>query len=225
MFISNMKRQIFSLIFTGCIFAILGVCLARIDQQARNSAEIPNKNIRSTVLTGSFMLTAPKEQAIPLEQVPIARNHREQIKTQSKERPTDARKSLSDRQESAAETTEPGQSNRLETPDKMRGNTENQAPQNVPDSYKSQVLMQMAQKKVYPFGARLKGQEGEVLLYLNVGISGELQVLELRKSSGFSFLDEAALRAVKKASPFPPLPGNTTQFELIFAMEFLLADS
>ena len=45
-----------------------------------------------------------------------------------------------------------------------------------------------------------------VVVLFTVGRSGELEALEVVKGSGYSDLDEEALRAVKAAAPFPPLP-------------------
>jgi TonB family protein len=51
----------------------------------------------------------------------------------------------------------------------------------------------------YPLGARLRGEEGIVKVEVCVGSSGQVLDCALAKSSGYSALDDAALKAVKSA--------------------------
>lgn len=50
----------------------------------------------------------------------------------------------------------------------------------------------------YPPTSRKKREQGVVWLQVHVGVQGELLELKLKTSSGFSRLDDAALRAVKQ---------------------------
>lgn len=50
----------------------------------------------------------------------------------------------------------------------------------------------------YPDAARRRGQEGQVILFVVVDRSGAPMTVSIKKSSGVSVLDEAALKAVKK---------------------------
>jgi protein TonB len=49
----------------------------------------------------------------------------------------------------------------------------------------------------YPRSARRRGHQGTVLLAVHVNVEGRVDDLELRTSSGFKVLDEAALEAVR----------------------------
>jgi TonB family protein len=53
-------------------------------------------------------------------------------------------------------------------------------------------------KPLYPQEAREKGYEGEVVLKVEVLISGRVGQIEIKKSSGYEVLDRSALTAVKK---------------------------
>ncbi|MBN8888313.1 MAG: energy transducer TonB [Rudaea sp.] len=70
----------------------------------------------------------------------------------------------------------------------------------------------------YPDEARRQQlQNGKVLtLMLTAGIrrDGSLSSVDIVQSSGFKLLDEAAMRIVRLAAPFPPLPSNMDYDEL-----------
>lgn len=53
-------------------------------------------------------------------------------------------------------------------------------------------------KPIYPQEAREKGYEGEVVLWVEVLISGQVGQIEIKKSSGYELLDRSALTAVKQ---------------------------
>jgi len=49
----------------------------------------------------------------------------------------------------------------------------------------------------YPYLARRRGQEGRVVLRVQVTADGEAAAVQLRQSSGYRLLDKAAVEAVK----------------------------
>lgn len=51
----------------------------------------------------------------------------------------------------------------------------------------------------YPLGARLRGEEGTVKVQVCVGANGQVIECGVAKSSGYTSLDEAALKAVRRA--------------------------
>ena len=59
-------------------------------------------------------------------------------------------------------------------------------------------------KPSYPASARLKRQEGVVLLAVEVGANGKPLRVEVEKSSGFKSLDEAALTDILRRGSFEP---------------------
>jgi TonB family protein len=58
----------------------------------------------------------------------------------------------------------------------------------------------------YPEIALRYGLQGRLSLEFTVSGNGELETLRLVRSSGSTLLDEEALRAIKAAAPFPPIP-------------------
>lgn len=60
----------------------------------------------------------------------------------------------------------------------------------------------------YPDEAIRKGMQGALVVTFIINKDGTVKDLKLERSSGFGVLDEEAVRAVKTAAPFKPLPGN-----------------
>lgn len=60
----------------------------------------------------------------------------------------------------------------------------------------------------YPDGARRKRLAGTLLLDVALNSNGSVNEVTLRRSSGHRVLDDAAIRIVKLAAPFAPLPAN-----------------
>lgn len=60
----------------------------------------------------------------------------------------------------------------------------------------------------YPDEAIKKGMQGALVVTFIINKDGAVKDLKLERSSGFGVLDEEAMRAVKTAAPFKPLPGN-----------------
>ncbi|MDR4504853.1 MAG: energy transducer TonB [Candidatus Scalindua sp.] len=58
----------------------------------------------------------------------------------------------------------------------------------------------------YPYKARKMSMQGDVIITFLVRLDGSVKEIEIKKSSGFSTLDDNAENAVRKASPFPPPP-------------------
>jgi protein TonB len=58
----------------------------------------------------------------------------------------------------------------------------------------------------YPREAARQGLSGELYMKFSIKKDGRLGEIELLRTSGFKDLDEAAIKAVKKAEPFWPLP-------------------
>jgi protein TonB len=76
----------------------------------------------------------------------------------------------------------------------------------------------------YPEEARLQKLHGDVLLLVAINADGSLREVQIRQSSGNKILDEAAMRIVRLAAPFPPLPPevrkDTDVLEIIRTWQF-----
>ncbi|NWF97682.1 MAG: TonB family protein [Nitrospirae bacterium] len=59
---------------------------------------------------------------------------------------------------------------------------------------------------IYPPGAALRGISGDLIIRFTIKKDGKLGSIELVRTSGYKDLDDAALKALRDASPFWPLP-------------------
>ena len=71
------------------------------------------------------------------------------------------------------------------------------------ENYLSKVLAQIEKAKKYPGQARQKGIEGKVEVEFNILTNGQVKDVKLVKSSSKNLLDQAALKTIMRASPFP----------------------
>ncbi|HEX5352747.1 MAG TPA: energy transducer TonB [Rhodanobacteraceae bacterium] len=58
----------------------------------------------------------------------------------------------------------------------------------------------------YPDAARLRHLHGSLVLSVVIGSDGHVRGASINRSSGYRVLDEAAIRIVHLAGPFPPIP-------------------
>lgn len=73
-------------------------------------------------------------------------------------------------------------------------------------SYFTKIKQTIEQQWEYPEMALRYGLQGRLSLEFTIGASGQLEQLRMIRSSGSDLLDEEALRAIKAAAPFPPIP-------------------
>jgi protein TonB len=60
----------------------------------------------------------------------------------------------------------------------------------------------------YPEEARTRGIHASLQVTVAVKADGEVESIEVNRSSGYKFLDQAAIRIVRLAAPFEPFPAN-----------------
>jgi periplasmic protein TonB len=78
----------------------------------------------------------------------------------------------------------------------------------------------------YPFGARMRGEQGCVRLLVKVLASGRADHVSVAETSGFSALDGAAIDAVKKARFHGVMPSSAGPGgELLLRFRFQLVDA
>jgi periplasmic protein TonB len=90
--------------------------------------------------------------------------------------------------------------------------------------YAATLLAWLERHKQYPRRARLRRQEGTVLLYFVVDRRGTVIEYRLERSSDHLALDEEVLAMIERAQPLPPMPEDMDreQLELIVPVEFFL---
>jgi TonB family protein len=73
--------------------------------------------------------------------------------------------------------------------------------------YYQEISQRVARVREFPKSLALRLEQGETIVQFVLGVDGQLRDgPRVIKSSGFSEFDSAALRAVKRAAPFPPMP-------------------
>jgi protein TonB len=60
----------------------------------------------------------------------------------------------------------------------------------------------------YPYEAAVAGIQGELTLDFVIARSGTVNSIELVRSSGSKILDDEAIRSIRKAAPFDPIPAQ-----------------
>ncbi|HYC05074.1 MAG TPA: energy transducer TonB [Azospirillaceae bacterium] len=81
-------------------------------------------------------------------------------------------------------------------------------PEVVAASWRQQMLAQVQEYKVYPDEARRRREEATVMVKFTMDRGGRVIYVRVLDSSGNPLLDQAAMDAVKRASPLPePPPG------------------
>ncbi len=79
--------------------------------------------------------------------------------------------------------------------------------------------------KDYPKLARRKRMQGSVLLYFRFGRDGKVLAQEIRKTSGYWLLDDAALEMLARAAPLPDFPHEMSgdYLDVVLPIEYSLA--
>jgi periplasmic protein TonB len=72
--------------------------------------------------------------------------------------------------------------------------------------YTNSIQLKIAQAKTYPSIARERKQEGKAFLSFKLDRDGRILELAIENSSGHKILDQAAIKAIKEAAPFPIIP-------------------
>jgi len=74
------------------------------------------------------------------------------------------------------------------------------------NGFAERVRRKIESKKRYPLAAQRAVVEGSVGVKMTILKDGCLEQVDIAESSGHEILDRAALRSVRRASPFPPIP-------------------
>ena len=76
------------------------------------------------------------------------------------------------------------------------------------NDYLSRVARQIAQYRVYPAVAASNRQEGRVVMRVTIARTGHVLEVRVGTSSGWPAIDAAETETIRRASPFPPVPGD-----------------
>ncbi|MBF0505815.1 MAG: TonB C-terminal domain-containing protein [Nitrospirae bacterium] len=92
--------------------------------------------------------------------------------------------------------------------------------------YKYYGYMQRLREKIegawkYPYEAEQKKINGELYIKFTIRKDGKLAAVELVHTSGYKFLDDAAIRALRDADPYWPLPDSWKEDSLTITGRFI----
>lgn len=111
--------------------------------------------------------------------------------------------------------------------DRQGGNAEGPVGLNTTDpqyiTYFGSIKRSIEIEWQYPEVALKYGLQGKLLLQFAIRNNGELESATVVRSSGSHVLDEEAVRAVKAAAPFRPIPPwiNKNRIEIVASFEYL----
>ncbi len=74
--------------------------------------------------------------------------------------------------------------------------------------YLAALVAAINRNKFYPRASRRRAEEGRVVVNFVIQRNGELSDLAIVESSGYKRLDEAALKTLRRTTPFKPFPPN-----------------
>jgi pilus assembly protein CpaC len=87
-------------------------------------------------------------------------------------------------------------------------------PSNPTERYIQQVTEYLGNNISYPWTAKQAKIEGAVVLNLHLAKSGDLLESNVGSSSGYSVLDENAMRIARQIIPYPPFPKEVSEQDL-----------
>jgi protein TonB len=90
--------------------------------------------------------------------------------------------------------------------------------------YYRRIQQLLNQTNIYPRAAKLAKQQGVVEVAFVIARDGALLSCQVTRSSGYPALDAAALTALRRVSPFPPIPASLAaqQIALSLPIEYAL---
>ena len=91
--------------------------------------------------------------------------------------------------------------------------------------YQDSVKQKIQEEKAYPRAALRIGRQGAARITFKILSSGRVKDLQLLQSSGFNELDQEALDAVRRASPFLSFPEDLKQLEVQIEVDIVFKTS
>ncbi|MGL4394590.1 MAG: energy transducer TonB [Brevinema sp.] len=89
-------------------------------------------------------------------------------------------------------------------------------------AYLKNVIRHLGKYKRYPESERRRGREGSATVTFKIHPDGSVSDVNIRRSSAYNLLDEAALQTVQKAVPFPTLDKVDRPITINVSIDFRL---
>jgi TonB family protein len=198
-----------------CFALILAAHLCALEIYAKFSRPVQGKQAqrRETLITFEFDAGAPAEEPVqaPAAVKPVVEPVEAAALTEIRETEAAAEAALPHEapllpETGAADHAAAGSAGGEE------GAAEEGAAETFSSSYLALVLQLLEANKVYPYSARRRGLEGEVLLSFVIERDGRPKKIEA--SGAHAFLVDAARESIRRASPFPPPEGDVFEASL-----------
>ena len=210
----NSEKNLVTVDFSSLSFANVAEAAAGPQGPADNQLQAPEPPEETAAAEEPEPEKAEEPPPVPKEEPPLPEPEKKKVKEVKKPKKVKKGKRPQPPQPAAASSEEAGGS---ENPGP---GTQGTASQNLGGYSKTDfnyILVKIRRKLVYPESARQKRIEGRV-----VKRDGSVSNLEVFQSSGSSLLDEAALLAVRKASPLPKPP---TSAKIVIPISFRISDN
>jgi len=98
-------------------------------------------------------------------------------------------------------------------------------PLNAPEiqyiSYFASIKRKIELVWQYPYDAAVQGIQGDLQIDFVIGRSGKVEGIELVRGSGHKILDDEAIRSIRKAAPFDPIPAEYRIPNLVIRGRFI----
>nr|VFK68467.1 MAG: outer membrane transport energization protein TonB [Candidatus Kentron sp. UNK]VFK73592.1 MAG: outer membrane transport energization protein TonB [Candidatus Kentron sp. UNK] len=93
-------------------------------------------------------------------------------------------------------------------------------------NYLAMLRARIERKKYYPRASQRRGEEGKVIVRFVIRRNGEFTDLAVVRSSGIRRLDDAALKTLRRITPFEPIPAalGRGQWKLSIPLSYNLQD-
>lgn len=215
----NSEKNLVTVDFSSLSFANVAEAAAGPQGPADNQLQAPEPPEETAAAEEPEPEKAEEPPPVPKEEPPLPEPEKKKVKEVKKPKKVKKVKRPQPAQPAAASSEEAGGS---ENPGP---GTQGTASQNLGGYSKTDfnyILVKIRRKLVYPESARQKRIEGRVKAQFVVKRDGSVSNLEVFQSSGSSLLDEAALLAVRKASPLPKPP---TSAKIVIPISFRISDN
>lgn len=125
------------------------------------------------------------------------------------------------RQTTALQSVPAPQKEKAEAP--VEGNNP-APPSDAEQAWDAKVMARLERFKRYPASAQSRGQEDAIFLRLVIDRKGKLLDAKIKRSRGYSSLDNATLALAMRASPFPQPPASVEGAKIVkvYAIDYFI---
>ncbi len=144
-----------------------------------------------------------KEDVVIKEELPVPDKVKQEMESKTKEK---VKQAVTETRQESKSDANAGQSGGISQSDRIQHELDQSAENQYIKEHFDYINKIVSINISYPYKARKMSMEGGVIISFIVCLNGSVKDIKINKSSGFSTLDDNAVQAVNKASPFPPPP-------------------